>query len=473
MLKEHVRLVQASTYTADIAVTIASFLAAYVIRGSYLKPYMQGLHPFAAYYWVLITIIVVWSCLFVYFRTYKSLRTVQIQSDIKTILKVVFLGGLIIGGIAFVFKMDYLSRGFILIFLAINFVALCAERAAIRFVNNLVRSKGYNYRNIIIVGTNELAINFLNTLEKYGSWGLRMKGFVADDSSKIKGSFSGYPIIGNIDDIEDIVSKNVVDEVIFALPRQRFGDMEDTLLMLEECGVNARMVLDVFPNITAKIRIDEFGNIPLLTFSTIPGDPFVLAVKRGIDIVGSMVLLIMALPIMLLTVLGIKTTSHGSVFYSQQRCGQNGRLFTLYKFRSMIVDAESKLDELKKLNEMKGPVFKMTNDPRTTSLGRFIRKMSIDELPQLWNVLRGDMSLVGPRPALPDEIARYERWQRRRLSMKPGLTCLWQVGGRSKVTDFDEWVRLDLEYIDRWSLKLDIEIFFKTIPVVLFGRGAV
>jgi exopolysaccharide biosynthesis polyprenyl glycosylphosphotransferase len=211
--------------------------------------------------------------------------------------------------------------------------------------------------------------------------------------------------------------------------------------------------------------------MPILTYSTTPTNVLQLFAKRAIDVVVSVSLLVIALPVILAIAAAIKVSSGGAVLFRQTRCGLNGRIFTLYKFRTMVEGAEERRRELQHLNEMNGPVFKVRADPRVTVFGRFLRKFSLDELPQLWNVLRGDMSLVGPRPPIPEEVAQYQRWQRRRLSMKPGLTCLWQISGRNEL-DFDRWMELDLEYIDSWSPMLDLKILVKTIPVVLSGRGA-
>ncbi len=210
--------------------------------------------------------------------------------------------------------------------------------------------------------------------------------------------------------------------------------------------------------------------MPILTFSTTPERFVPLIVKRGLDIVLSMSMMALSLPVMLFIALLIKVTEGGQVVYRQTRCGLNGRRFTMYKFRTMVADAEERQLDLMHLNEMTGPVFKLARDPRVTWIGRFLRRFSLDELPQLLNVLRGDMSLVGPRPPIPAEVAKYQRWQRRRLSMKPGLTCLWQISGRNDL-DFDRWMQLDLEYIDSWSPWLDLKILLKTVPAVLSGRG--
>jgi exopolysaccharide biosynthesis polyprenyl glycosylphosphotransferase len=220
------------------------------------------------------------------------------------------------------------------------------------------------------------------------------------------------------------------------------------------------------------MELTEFDGFPLLSFSTTPTNEFLMFVRRILDVVLASIMLVIAGPLFMLpAAILIKLTSPGPVLFKQKRCGLNGRQFVMYKFRSMVNNAEQLRVELEGLNEMDGPVFKSSSDPRITTVGKIIRRRSIDELPQLFNVLRGDMSLVGPRPPLPAEVARYERWQRRRLSMKPGITCLWQISGRNEVS-FEDWMKLDLTYIDNWSLLLDLKILLKTVPVVLLGRGA-
>jgi exopolysaccharide biosynthesis polyprenyl glycosylphosphotransferase len=213
-----------------------------------------------------------------------------------------------------------------------------------------------------------------------------------------------------------------------------------------------------------------FG-LPLLTFERTHYQLGHLLIKRIIDIVGSLIALIILLPFLGIIAIVVKSTSPGGALFKQQRCSLNGRVFTLYKFRTMVSDAEAQLETLRSYNLMEGPTFKMENDPRVTRVGWFLRKFSLDELPQFWNVLKGEISLVGPRPPLPQEVKQYDQWQRRRLSMRPGITCLWQISGRNNIKDFNEWANLDLEYIDHWSLWLDFVILIKTIPVVLFTRG--
>jgi exopolysaccharide biosynthesis polyprenyl glycosylphosphotransferase len=220
------------------------------------------------------------------------------------------------------------------------------------------------------------------------------------------------------------------------------------------------------------MELHELEGFPLLSFSTTPTNEALMFVRRILDVVLSSLILLFAGPLLMLpTAILIKLTSRGPVLFEQERCGLHGRVFTMYKFRSMVDKAEKRRVELDGLNEMDGPVFKFSSDPRVTAVGRLLRRFSLDEFPQFFNVLKGDMSLVGPRPPLPQEVAHYQRWQRRRLSMKPGITCLWQISGRNEVS-FEDWMKLDLTYIDNWSLLLDLKILLKTVPAVLLGRGA-
>lgn len=473
MLREHVRLVAISLYITDIVLTVASFVAAYGIRAYMLEGYnLKALYSFNIYLWVIPVIVVLWSILLRYFKVYKPYRTVSTLVEVKLICKSVLVGGVVIGAVAFLVSEHYLSRSLIFIFIAVNMSVLTVERLVIRSFSHYVRKRGYNYSNVLIVGTNDHGVNILKVLEANKDWGIKVLGFITEDPGGVNSEFQGYKVLGSIGDIERIVSDEIVDEVVFASPGKDMSRLEDIFLLLEDYGISARMAMDIFPHAIARIKVEDLGSIPLLSFTTIPTNTLALVVKRVFDVVFSLSLLIATSPVLLLTAVLIRATSKGGALFRQERSGKNGRVFTIYKFRSMVVDAEEvRARSLEDKNEMDGPVFMILNDPRVTRIGRFIRKVSIDELPQLWNVLKGDMSMIGPRPPLPSEVAKYKRWQRRRLSMKPGIVCLWQVSGNYLVKDFDEWVRLDLEYIDRWSLKLDMKIFFKTIPTVLFGRG--
>jgi exopolysaccharide biosynthesis polyprenyl glycosylphosphotransferase len=263
------------------------------------------------------------------------------------------------------------------------------------------------------------------------------------------------------------------NSVILNAKHTYFGQVEKAIQTCELEGVEAWLVADFFQTQISRTSFDELYGRPVLVFRTAPEASWQGVIKQVIDLAGAVVLTLFLSPFFLFAAIAIRLTSPGPILFRQQRCGLNGKPFTMLKFRSMVSDAEQRKHELAALNEMGGPVFKVTNDPRVTAIGRFLRKYSIDEYPQLINVLRGEMSLVGPRPLPVDEVERFDDpSHRRRLSVKPGLTCLWQVSGRNNVKDFTEWVRLDLEYIDNWSLWLDLKILWRTIPVVLVGTGA-
>lgn len=362
---------------------------------------------------------------------------------------------------------DLISRAFILLFGIWAAVLLMLQTAAVRGLARAVRRRGFNYRRVVIVGTGAAALEIESSIQKHPGWGLHLLGFVTSNGD----SGAATPVLGSQQNLPKLSETTVIDQVIFATDHQEFEDLEDLALQLEELGIGVVFALNLFPRTRAKAHLADMGGTPVLTFTTGPTNQLHLFLKRMGDVAMSAIALVVLSPLLAIIALVVKATSKGPVFFNQERCGLNGRRFTLHKFRTMVADAESRRDEVSDLNEMDGPVFKAVSDPRITAAGRVLRKFSMDELPQLWNVLRGDMSLVGPRPPLPAEVTQYKPWQRRRLSMRPGLTCLWQISGRNRV-DFDRWMALDLEYIDSWSPRLDFEILMKTIPAVLSGRGA-
>jgi exopolysaccharide biosynthesis polyprenyl glycosylphosphotransferase len=279
-------------------------------------------------------------------------------------------------------------------------------------------------------------------------------------------------MLGTLDQLEQILMRQVVDEVIIALPiRSCYQHVQDALIVCERVGVQARYLADVFEAKLARPLYQPSPSMPAFALKVV-ADDYRLIVKRIVDVLGSAAAIVALAPLFIVLAIAIKATSRGPVFFVHERFGLNKRRFRLYKFRTMVAGAEALQAKLEEQNEARGPVFKIRRDPRVTTLGRFLRRTSLDELPQLWNVLRGDMSLVGPRP-LPDrDVLRFsEAWLMRRFSVLPGLTGLWQISGRSDLP-FDDWMRLDLEYIDKWSLRLDARILLRTLPAVIGGRGA-
>lgn len=418
------------------------------------------------------TLLLIWGVLLYYFGMYDSFRTKQILDILFIVSETVLVGGSLFGSFIFITKIESLSRLQIFYSFLLAAILISAEKVVLLVYFRYQRKKGLNTRNMLIVGTGKRAQRFVNLINKHAEWGINIIGLVDEDADKINNMVHNHKVIGFFKDVPDIIKNNVVDEVMFIVPRSWLSKIEEVMYRCEIEGLKVSVALDLFELKLSKAKYSYLDNFPILTFESTPDQLIRLLIKRLFDIIFSGMALMLLSPVFAIISILIKATSKGNIFFKQQRSSLYGRKFLLYKFRTMVEDAESKLKDLLVYNEMDGPVFKMKDDPRITKVGKYLRKFSIDELPQLWNVFKGDMSLVGPRPPIPAEVERYKPWQRRRLSMRPGITCLWQACGRNKITDFNEWMKLDLEYIDNWSLWLDFKILLRTIPVVLFGIGA-
>ncbi len=390
------------------------------------------------------------------------------------------LGGAAIAAVAIVLVASLVSQRLVPGFFGTIFVAFYA---ALWFAGRVMywqprsplEAWPEEFQNVVILGSGRRARGLAADLgSSRGERGCKLLGFLDDEPLPEDRRELGELLLGPLKNLDTIASHQVVDQVIFALPR-RYLAARSTLQALEVCeaiGIDFTVAGDFFDTRLARPLLDELLGVPAVTFTTRHHHPsWALTVKRGVDILGALAALAVSVPLWPLVALAIKLDSKGPVFFIQNRVGLRGREFRFQKFRTMYSDAEDRREELGSQNEMTGPVFKMKQDPRVTRVGRILRRLSIDEMPQFLHVLFGQMSLVGPRPPIPSEVGFYEVRQRRRLSMRPGLTCLWQVQGRSEV-QFEEWVRLDLEYIDRWSLWLDAKILLRTLPAVLGGRGA-
>ncbi len=325
-------------------------------------------------------------------------------------------------------------------------------------------------RQVLIIGTGALAKKTVDAILESPETDTAIGGFL-DYTRKGLWRYRDIPLIGHPKETEILIANCQVDAIVIAVEPEEIPQTREVFEVAESMGVPICFVPEVFEPKVTRARTESIGGRPLVVYRAVPENEILLSAKSLIDKIGALCGLVLISPVMVLTALAIKFDSKGPVFFKQIRSGLNGRPFKFYKFRTMCQDADKKKDELAALNEMSGPVFKVRNDPRVTRVGRFLRKTSLDELPQFINVLRGEMSLVGPRPPLPKEVAEYQPWQHRKLSVKPGVTCTWQVGGRNNI-DFDDWMRLDLEYIDNWSLWEDTKIIAKTIPAVIKGSGA-
>jgi exopolysaccharide biosynthesis polyprenyl glycosylphosphotransferase len=476
MLKQKARAIALGVLIGDLALTALSLPVAYLLRHGVLTAvfpslFPSPLHPFDQYLYLLLLVLPIWGLMLYAVGFYRSHRTLPLAEEIWSAAKVAFGGTAIVTLAVYGLRLDFVSRWFLVVFGLVNFVLLSSEKIALRLISRMVRARGYNFRTVLIIGTGGKAAKLADFLEAHPYWGFRVVGYLDDENGDEIRLTNRWSCLGKITDLETVLMREVVDEVIFVIEKGKLGEYEDSLLVTERHGVRAHVSLDIFPHVLARPVLEELDGIPLLSFTTTPSNPVQLVAKRILDLALSLALFLLTLPVQAMAAVAIRLSSSGPIFFRQVRCGLNGRHFTLMKFRTMQSGAEEKLREISHLNEMSGPVFKASKDPRLTPVGRILRRLSIAELPQLWNVIVGDMSLVGPRPPLPEEVSRYEPWQRRRLSMKPGLTCLWQVSGRSEL-DFDRWLELDLKYIDTWSPMLDLKILAKTVPAVLSGRGA-
>ena len=457
MIDQRKRIFAVNLWICDLLLTTASFFLAYGFRSSESVERVLGsllgghtVMSVGVYVWQLAIILPTWALLLPLFRVYSE-PTLSPLRQIIRLSKSIGLAGLVMAAAISFIRPDASNRLIVGFTLAFDYILLVSYRVILMKVK---KHGALDVRNVAIVGNGAATHDFARTIETHRMWGLKLLG-----------------VFGR-DEVRSLLEAGGVDELVLVVERESLEEFTEIFLLCEELGVTARVVLNFFPHSIARMELHEFDGFPLLSFSTTPTNEAVMFVRRILDILlASLILLIFGPLLMIPTAILIKVTSRGPVLFKQKRCGLNGRQFVMNKFRSMVDNAEQLRVELESLNEMDGPVFKSSRDPRITIIGKIIRRFSIDELPQVFNVLRGDMSLVGPRPPLPEEVARYERWQRRRLSMKPGITCLWQISGRNEVS-FEDWMKLDLTYIDNWSLLLDLKILLKTVPVVLLGRGA-
>lgn len=469
MLREQAKLFNKLSIGVDILVIFASLVLAYHLRAQF----KGKLNPLHDYLWVLIVVIPVWFYLLNRNGLYSSIRRWSVFDIVTRLFNLHLLGGLLVASAIYFVDREKYSRGLYLAFLGTTFVLLTLEKVGLRLGLGFFRRRGFNTRHLLIVGTREKARRFHRLVAEHKDWGLEVAGFVQVNGGPLPTEMAGRHVLGHVRDLVSICKNKQVDEVVFCLPKDFIMDAETYLKELEELGVTVRMVLDFYDVSFYRQELSFFHNeLPILTYHPKTFEAQQLFLKRTLDIIGSLVGLGITALLFPFIALAISLDSPGPIFFGQKRVGENGRTFRCWKFRSMEAGAERRKRKLLGQNEMKGAIFKIKDDPRTTRVGRFLRRSSLDELPQFWNVLKGEMSLVGTRPPTPGEVARYENWQRRRISIKPGITGLWQVSGRNAIDDFDEIVRMDLSYIDNWSLWLDLKLLLKTVQVVLTRRGS-
>jgi exopolysaccharide biosynthesis polyprenyl glycosylphosphotransferase len=458
---------------ADIVMIIVAFATSFKLRAEIRNVwFFSSALSLKDYYNVMIICIAIWWLFLDLQKAYVVSRRISLGVQIKQVLRAAIFGTIILLGVLYLLRIEALPRSAMVFFLINSVLLLSLNRIFFQLLREFLWQGGAVTKDILIVGSGEKALRFFRSIWNHAEWRVNLVGFIEFDRAMVGEEIVGARIIGTPEDLEMILRDHAIEEVVFAVPSRQLEQCTDMLYLCEQEGVSAVILSDFFSGLVAQVETGILYDQPVLMYRTTRYKEWHLFVKRLFDIVFSAAALLVIWPILLILALLITLQDGGPVLFRQKRVGRWGKRFLFPKFRSMVINAEAMKAELMAQNEMKGQAFKLHNDPRVTKLGRFMRKFSLDELPQLWCVLKGDMSVVGPRPQVEAEAHSFETWHRRKLSVKPGLTCLWQVSGRSSISSFDEWAKLDLAYIDNWSLWLDFKIIFKTIPAVISGRGA-
>ena len=456
MFAHHRKRVQLLFACADGILTALAFELAYLTRTRLSLEHLFYLNR-GHHVLLILASVAFWIAVGSFFRIYEHLHSGDRRYILASTARQCLFGTVLVIIFQYLLQLEHpLSRSFLLIFFLIDSFLLASFRWASPYlIETFARGFGTTY-HVVIVGSSNKADALAENLRENSPFRVQISARLSEEECAAR--------------MPDLLARQIVDEVIFNVDSSKLPGLEEVFLRCDEEGVRTRVAIDFFPHVNSEITLDRVGSAPLLTFSAAPLDDLRLLLKRFFDIVISASALVLLSPVLLLVALLIRFTSPGPIIFRQRRCGLNGRRFTMYKFRSMVENAEELMNDVQHLNTRQ-VAFKITKDPRVTPIGLTLRRFSLDELPQLVNVLRGDMSIVGPRPPIPEEVDRYERWQRRRLRMRPGLTCLWAISGRDRV-DFNTWMRMDISYIENWSLRLDWTIILRTIPLVLAGRGA-
>jgi len=467
MLKERESVFRRFLIFVDACVLAAAYLLAFLFNlllSDLAVPFLK--------YWLTLAFAVPYWCLSLYANgLYQSMRTRTYLEILWALVRAAAMTFLLLGTFIFLLKLTFVSRLFFLLFMGFSFLLIWAEKTIIFMSSHYVRRQGLNTRRLLIVGSGKRAIDFVHRVDQHPEWGFEILGAIDDEPGRGIHNVGRLDLIGTLEDIPKIFHRDAIDEVIFVVPRSRLNALQGAIDDCETEGVSVTVAVDLFDTKLARSSVTELEGLPLLHFRTTHAKEWELLIKRFFDFAASGLGILALSPLFLIMAILIKATSRGPVFFRQDRLGLAGRKFTLYKFRTMRLGAHDVLSDVTDLNSMTTPEFRAKKTRWITPIGRFMRKFSIDELPQLFNVFIGHMSIVGPRPTVPDEVEKYKDWQRRRFSMKPGITCLWQVNWRNNIA-FEDWMKLDLEYLDNWSLWLDAKILLKTVPVVLFGIGA-
>jgi exopolysaccharide biosynthesis polyprenyl glycosylphosphotransferase len=418
-------------------------------------------------------LVVAWHIAFAVQGLYVSHRLRPLRLELKEIGRAVLFSTLALLVGANLGSWPTINLRTVAMFGLLSFGLIGGMRVVLRLNLRRLRRRGHNVKTLLIVGGGKRGRQFAERVTLRQDLGYRVLGYVDSDPAFAERELEGAPWMGTIEDLPRILANEVIDEVAIALPiKSQYMQIEAAVMLLEEQGITTHLLSDLFPQKLARSQPTDFDGVPIVSLHSAPLFSWRTEAKRIFDFVSAALLLLISAPVLIMVAVAIKLESEGPILFVQERVGLNKRRFRMVKFRTMQRDAEARMKDIEHLNEKTGPIFKIRNDPRVTTIGRWLRRTSIDELPQLVNILLGDMSVVGPRPlSVRDALRMEEAWQKRRFSVKPGLTCLWQVSGRSNLS-FDQWMQLDLQYIDTWSLELDARILIRTIPAILLARGA-
>lgn len=410
-----------------------------------------------------------WFLLLDNFGLGKMTRVKMYSTLLVEYITVVFIGMVLLFTAIVLLDFNVISRMVLLVFAGLNLLTLYFYKLIGYSVMKVFRGKGYNTKSVLIIA-DENSYHFIDRIIETKDWGFRVWAIMSD-SSYIKAKYGkSITVLSEYENMADVIDGKALDEVMYCKGNLDQTEIRNLIYACAEVGVTFRMQSEFLSVVSMRSQMTYFNQLPFLTFMNTPSNYIAMKVKTLFDYVGASLIVLCISPLLLIIALAIKINDGGPVFFAQTRVGKNGRRFPCLKFRTMVTNAEALKASLMSENEQEGPVFKIKKDPRVTAIGHFLRRTSLDELPQFFNVLRGEMSMVGPRPPVPSEVLQYERWQRRRLSMKPGITCIWQVSGRNNIP-FDQWMKMDMQYIDTWSLKLDFILFLKTIKVMATGDG--
>lgn len=442
--------------------------------------HFKSWHPLDAqsfHFSALFIIFIIWIVLIQLLESDLVYRRTPVWDIIKTTAIISFIGVTTTITLDFLLKTDLFKRSTIGFFGIISFLLLLLKRGGMKYFLSSIRQEGFDPKNILIIGSHKRAERIIHEFKEHGEYGLRIRSILDPDSSRIGLEVDGMLVTGDMSNFKETLKDLDIDEVFFAVDLNMIENIHEIFTYLDTIGISYHMMINESvhtysdKNLNIRPVSINYYNMPMLSFHSVTASHFQLYIKNGIEKVFAVLLIFFSFPVLLLFGLLVYLTSKGPILFKQERVGLHGRKFYQYKLRSMIVDAEEIKGQFSHLNEQSGPVFKIKNDPRLTSIGKFMRKYSIDELPQLINIILGSMTLIGPRPPIPSEVKEYKDTHHRRLSMKPGITGLWQVSGRNTIQNFDDWVKLDLEYIDNWSFLLDFRIAVKTVSTVLSGTG--